>query len=91
MAGGTWNYVQEPGDRPALMDAWCKYFLDWVKPTQITETLTNEPITNASAAADVYQLRNGEPLSGEYFLVENRQKSGFDAGLPGARITYMAC
>ncbi|MEK6635266.1 MAG: M6 family metalloprotease domain-containing protein [Planctomycetota bacterium] len=84
MAGGTWNYVQEPGDRPALMDAWCKYFLDWVKPTQITETLTNEPITNASAAADVYQLRNGEPLSGEYFLVENRQKSGFDAGLPGA-------
>ena len=84
MAGGSWNYVQEPGDRPALMDAWCKYFLDWIKPTQVTGTLTNEPITNASAAADVYQLRNGEPLSGEYFLVENRQKSGFDAGLPGA-------
>ena len=72
MAGGSWTYVQEPGDRPALMDAWCKYFLDWIKPTQVTGTLTNEPITNASAAADVYQLRNGEPLSGEYFLVENR-------------------
>ena len=84
MAGGSWNYVQEPGDRPALMDAWCKYFLDWVTPTQVTGTLVNESITNASTAADVYQLRNDEPLKGEYFLVENRQKSGFDAGLPGA-------
>lgn len=86
MAGGSWNYVTRSGDRPAHMDAWCKYKLGWVMPTRVTGTLMNEPITQAATAADVYQLGNGSPvlLGGEYFLVENRQKAGFDAGLPGA-------
>lgn len=83
MASGSWNYVSEPGDRPAHMDAWCKYFLDWVTPTKVNGTLTNEPITQAATTSDVYQLLSGNPLSGEYFLVENRQKASFDAGLPG--------
>jgi M6 family metalloprotease-like protein len=85
MAGGSWNYVTTSGDRPAHMDAWCKYKLGWVTPTQVSGTLTNEPITQASSTADVYQLLSGSPSSGgEYFLVENRQKAGFDQGLPGA-------
>jgi len=85
MAGGSWNYVTIAGDRPAHLDAWCKYYLGWVTPTQVSATLTAEPITSAATTADVYQLRNGSPSTGgEYFLVENRQKTGFDAGLPGA-------
>jgi M6 family metalloprotease-like protein len=84
MAVGMWNYATTPGDRPAYMDAWSKYFLGWVSPTQVSRTLMNESITQASSAADVYQLLNGSPLSGEYFLVENRQKTGFDAALPGS-------
>ncbi|MEF9438681.1 MAG: M6 family metalloprotease domain-containing protein, partial [Candidatus Mariimomonas ferrooxydans] len=83
MAGGSWNYVSVPGDRPAHADAWCKYNLGWVTPTLVTGTLTNEPITEAATTADVYQLLSGTPMSDEYFLVENRQLSGFDAGLPG--------
>jgi len=86
MAGGSWNYVSLPGDRPAHLDAWSKYKLGWVTPTQVTGTLTNESIQQAATAADVYKLLTGSvnPPSGEYFLVENRQQSGFDAGLPGA-------
>ncbi|MBI5408522.1 MAG: M6 family metalloprotease domain-containing protein [Nitrospirae bacterium] len=84
MAGGSWNYVTKAGDRPAHMDAWSKYKLGWVSPTLVSGTLTNEPVTQAATAADVYQMLNGTPMSGEYFLVENRQKTGFDAGLPGA-------
>lgn len=84
MAAGSWNYVTDRGDRPAHMDAWSKYQLGWVLPMRVTGTLTNESITAAATAADVYQLGTGAPLSGEYFLVENRQKSGFDAGLPAA-------
>ena len=83
MASGSWNYVSEIGDRPAHMDAWSKYFLGWVNPKKVTSTLTNEPITQAATTSDVYQLLSGNPLSGEYFLVENRQKASFDAGLPG--------
>ena len=72
------------GDRPAHLDACSKYFLGWVTPTQVTGTLVSEAIQQAAFNADVYQFRNGGPLSGEYFLDENRQKAGFDAGLPGA-------
>lgn len=84
MAGGSWNGVTRPGDRPAHLDPWCKYQLGWVVPTQVSGALTNEPIDQAATYADVYKLGIGTPLSGEYFLLENRQKTGFDAALPGA-------
>ncbi len=84
MAGGSWNYVTKAGDRPAHMDAWSKYKLGWVSPTLVSGTLINEPIDQASTTADVYKFLNGSPTSGgEYFLVENRQRAGFDQGLPG--------
>jgi len=84
MAGGGWNYTTVYGDRPAHPDAWSKYYLGWVTPAEVSGTLINEYITQAVTAADVYRLGNGTPASGEYFLIENRQKTGFDAGLPGA-------
>jgi len=85
MAGGSWNSVLRSGDSPAHMSAWSKSFLGWVTPTQVTGSLPAEPITQASAAGDVYQFLTGVPgVSGEYFLLENRQQSGFDAGLPGS-------
>jgi len=83
MASGSYNKTTNDGDCPAHMSAWCKYFLSWVTPTSVSGTLTNEAIDQASTTADVYQLLGGSTLSGEYFLVENRQKNGFDQGLPG--------
>jgi len=85
MASGSWNGVWINGDRPAHMDAWCKYSLGWVTPKLVSGTLTNEEIVQANTIGDVYQLLNGSPSTGgEYFLVENRQKAGFDEGLPGS-------
>lgn len=84
MASGSYNYVRIFGDRPAHLDAGCKYYLKWVTPTQVTGTLPNETITEASSTADVYKLVNKSLSSSEYFLVENRQKTGFDVGLPGS-------
>ncbi len=84
MAGGSYNYIVRGGDSPAHLDAWCKYSLGWVTPTQVSGTLTNESITQGATTSDVYKLLSGSPSSGEYFLVENRQKTGFDAGLPGS-------
>jgi M6 family metalloprotease-like protein len=84
MAAGSWNYTTTPGDTPAHLDAWSKYYLGWVTPTQVIGTLANESIEQAATAADVYQLLPGSPSTGgEYFLVENRQRTGFDTGLPG--------
>ena len=86
MAYGTWNGVVRDGDRPAHLDAWSKYKLGWITPTQIGSGSPQSPVVQpADAYASVYQLLNGSPsLGGEYFLIENRRKGGFDAGLPGS-------
>ncbi len=85
MAGGSWNGVATAGDRPAHLDPWSKYKMGWLAPALVSGVLANEPVTAANVAADAYQVRSGSPTAGgEYFLVENRQKAGFDAGLPGA-------
>jgi immune inhibitor A len=86
MAAGSWNAVSRPGDTPAHFSAWSKFFLGWITPTDVVGTLPSEPIEPASLAADVYRFGSGSPSTGgEYFLVENRQRTvgSFDEGLPG--------
>ncbi len=83
MAAGSWNSVNVLGDRPSHFDAWSKFFLGWVVPTKVKGALINESIRQVETSPDVYQLLSGKALSGEYFLLENRQRVGFDRGLPG--------
>lgn len=81
MAGGSWNGpTNNEGSSPAHPDAWSKKKLYWVKPTfPASDKITIPQIeTNKS----IYQLcisTQGQ----EYFLLENRQKIGFDTYLPG--------
>ncbi|HEY6008133.1 MAG TPA: M6 family metalloprotease domain-containing protein, partial [Geobacteraceae bacterium] len=86
MAAGSWTYVSRGGDRPAHMDPWSKYKLGWIVPTRLTATATGKSFAGIETTADYYQVRYGGPqaATSEYFLLENRQKSGFDAGLPGS-------
>jgi len=81
MAGGSWNGA---GNKPARMSAWCLAKLGWVRPQNVTKAAG---ITLNSLEADptaCYRLWTGGKPSKEYFLIENRQKSGRDAGLPGS-------
>jgi len=78
MAGGSWN---GGGDRPAHPSAWCKQDQGWVT---VANQTANGPVTivDVKKANTVHRLwKDGEP-SQEYFLVENRQQSGFDDKLP---------
>lgn len=85
MGSGSWCQVSRGGDRPSHMDPWSKVVLGWVTPRLVSGTLTSQAITQAATAASVFQLLPGNPSSGgEYFLVENRQLTRFDAGLPGS-------
>ncbi len=84
MSGGAWGSVSRPGDSPVHMSAWSKYTLGWIDPVQITGTLTDEMIDPVSTFDDVYIFFPGNQIdSQEYYLIENRQWIGFDAGLPG--------
>ncbi|HEV8615425.1 MAG TPA: M6 family metalloprotease domain-containing protein [Methylomirabilota bacterium] len=85
MSTGSWNGTNRAGDSPSLMDAWSKYVLGWVTPTQVTGTLAHQPVAAATTASTVYKFGTGSPTTGgEYYLVENRQLMGYDTGLPGS-------
>lgn len=79
MAGGSWN---DGGDVPAHPSAWCKVNQGWV-------SVANQTVNGTVAVADVkdahtvYRLwKDGGP-GREFFLLENRQRTRFDAYLPG--------
>ncbi len=84
MSYGVWNGIALPGDTPAHPDAWSKLFLGWASPILVSGTVTNEAISNVENNSVIYQLRDGTPTSGEYFLIENRQRLGFDSALPSS-------
>lgn len=79
MAGGSWN---ADGDIPAHPSAWCKITQGWVS---VVNQEDNGPLDIAEVKDDqtVYRLWKEGGGGTEYFLVENRQKSRYDAELPG--------
>jgi M6 family metalloprotease-like protein len=95
MGTGSWNFLPGNffGSSPAHYDAFSKSYLGWLTPTQLHNTQMSLSLAPIATSPDVVQLRdnpNGVDWefrhasgSGEYFLVENRQKLGYDAGLPG--------
>jgi immune inhibitor A len=83
MAGGSWNGPFYLGSSPAHPDAWSRIFLGFVTPSVPTYDQTNVSFPRVETSATIFKLwTNGSP-SNEYFLVENRQKTGYDAYLPG--------
>ncbi|MEW6606087.1 MAG: M6 family metalloprotease domain-containing protein [bacterium] len=83
MSSGNW--LGSPyGVSPAHPDAWCKIQLGWVTPTTVTTNMDNVQIPQIETNPTIYKLwKSGQPGK-EYFLVENRQKVGFDSYLPGS-------
>ncbi|MBM3494445.1 MAG: M6 family metalloprotease domain-containing protein [Armatimonadetes bacterium] len=82
---GMWCAMsQQAGDgRPQHMSAWCKERMGWLKPVvldpAVPQKLLLSPI--AGSATECYKVMV-RPDGSEYFLLENRKKTGFDAVLP---------
>ncbi|MFH1227696.1 MAG: M6 family metalloprotease domain-containing protein, partial [Planctomycetota bacterium] len=95
MAGGCNNGVIDSGDSPAHFSAWCKWYLGWITPSQITSNQTGvsfprvEDAIGTDRGVKQFLSNPGGPDIGgigEYFLIENRQLTGYDAKLPYAGI-----
>ena len=81
MAYGCWN---DGGATPAHFDAWHKYkILGFSEVEQLTTNQTNVEILQAETSPVAYRLWTSGGGGLQYFLVENRQKVGFDFHLPG--------
>ncbi|MBI3013251.1 MAG: M6 family metalloprotease domain-containing protein, partial [Elusimicrobia bacterium] len=77
MANGSWNGITYAGDTPSQMSAWCKYYLGWVTPYQVTSSSSNmifpQVETGTGNDRGIKQLLknpNGPEMNGtgEYFL-----------------------
>jgi immune inhibitor A len=83
MGSGGWCFRagDQLGTSPAHFSAWSKAQLGWLHPINLAENLTALEIPPAETNKVAYRIwRNGE-IGPEYFLIENRQVLGFDAGL----------
>ena len=75
----------EHGFRPCGYSAHERMLMGWLTPVELTEEAC---ITDMSALCDepqVYLVRN-DGAENEYYLIENRQKIGWDEQLPGSGI-----
>ncbi len=83
MASGSWNGINGMGETPSTPDAFCLIQMGFVTPTIIADNTTSVSIANSEDNKSIYMLSaNGTP-SPKYFLVQNRQLSGYDSFLPG--------
>ena len=73
-----------PRGKPQHRSAWCKERLGWIAPTvidpSVPQKLALSPIYKSPRECYKVLVR---PDGSEYFLLENRTATGFDAALPG--------
>lgn len=79
MSKGSWN---DGGKTPSHLSAWCKLKVGWVNVVDITSSV-NLSIPMVEYNPTIYRLWIDRPGGKEYFLIENRQRVGFDKHLPG--------
>ncbi|MGB2804495.1 MAG: M6 family metalloprotease domain-containing protein [Candidatus Zixiibacteriota bacterium] len=81
MALGCYN---NDGKKPAHHSAYCKYYLGWTNLVTVGSNLTDVEIIQAETSPVSYRLWTSGNVGHEFFMVENRQKTGFDSHLPGS-------
>ncbi|MFQ6115509.1 MAG: M6 family metalloprotease domain-containing protein, partial [bacterium] len=83
MGAGGWCYRagDQLGTSPSHFSAWSKERLGWLEPVNVTENLVQTVIPPIESHPVACRLWRGGEEGGEYFLLENRQNIGFDAGL----------
>ncbi|MCG8700331.1 MAG: M6 family metalloprotease domain-containing protein [Bacteroidales bacterium] len=78
MAAGSWN---DNGDTPAQHNAFTKvYVYGWANATTLSSK-TDVTVKNSIDNKSFYQINS--TTNNEYWIMENRQKKGFDASIPG--------
>lgn len=88
MGSGSWNGVNQAGDSPAHPTAFHKWYMGWISPSKKSLSGPTGTLEPYATTHETYQWRdnpNGVEVggSGEYFLATNRQRVGFDQGIPG--------
>jgi len=78
MANGSWN---NNGISPAHINMYQKIKFGWVNPEVLNQPQIISNMPNSAMNAVAYRYDTSTP--GEYFVLENRQRIGFDRSIPG--------
>lgn len=82
MATGSWNGPGGLGGSPSHPSAWCRINMGFAAAANVTGNTIGQSITPVENGGTIFRLWNAGAASNEYFLVENRQKTGYDSYLP---------
>jgi M6 family metalloprotease-like protein len=98
MDAGLWN-GNPPGSSPAHLDSWSKIQLGWISGPMLAvassaaaSDYTIDPTESSSNNIHAIQVPiSNVQSSSKYYLIEVRQRIGFDSGLPsvGVLILYV--
>jgi immune inhibitor A len=106
MAAGSWGQAtpsDPPGSSPSHFCAWAKYQLGWITPVALERTginkLENQAVAAAETSPAAFRMLEDPGGAdwveaggmGEYFLIENRNRTGFDRSLPGEGLLILHC
>jgi M6 family metalloprotease-like protein len=80
MASGAWGGDGASPWKPAHLDAWCKSDLGWLAFRNIDHNGIRD-VYAVEDSAVAYRVWTEGSSSAEFFVVENRQKIGFDTTL----------
>jgi immune inhibitor A len=80
MGQGTWV---GHGNAPPHLEAWSKLHLGWVDAMVVDRTTVGVRVPAVTEEPLVVKIPAVPEKPSEYYLVENRQRTGFDASLPG--------
>ncbi len=83
MSSGSWLGPTYMGECPAALDAWCRVEVGFNSYTNVSSNQSDVNIEAVINGGPIYRLWSSGGASSEYYLVENRYKTGYDAYLPG--------
>ena len=85
MDGGSYN---DDGYQPAGYTSYERWVAGWATPTELTTTQQVSNMPDLQTSGQSYVIYNPGNRN-EYFLLENRQETGWDASLPGAGLLIL--
>ncbi|MDZ4722374.1 MAG: M6 family metalloprotease domain-containing protein [candidate division Zixibacteria bacterium] len=84
MAVGSWNGPTGLGSSPSHPCAWSRAKMGIATPVNVTANLVSQSIANVGTGGTIYRMWTSGLLANEYFLVENRQQTGYDTHIPSS-------
>ena len=86
---GPWDIMDygnynEGGFRPPGYSAHERMYLGWLDVTELTEPLSVSAMDALNSEQPQAWLVRNDGYADEYYIIENRQQTGWDASLPGS-------